>query len=57
MTGGTLTSKTFNSFSEAILFSVYQVPFENTHEIYKVGWTWPRQNKSRQAENDQKPAI
>jgi len=36
LTGGTLTSKTFPTLYEAVMFSVYKVGFMQTHEIYKV---------------------
>ena len=36
MTGGTFTSKTFASFSEAMLFSVYEVATGNVYSIDKV---------------------
>ena len=36
MTGGHLTSKTFKTFSEAMLFSVYKAGFEAVHSIDKV---------------------
>ena len=36
MTGGTLTSKTFATFSEAMIFSAYEAPFQSVHSIDKV---------------------
>ena len=36
MTAGTLTSKTFATFSEAMLFSVYEVASGDVHSIDKV---------------------
>lgn len=36
MTAGTLTSKTFATFSEAMMFSVWQVKSGNVHSIDKV---------------------
>ena len=36
MTGGHLTSRTFNTLSEALLFSVYKAGFESVYSIDKV---------------------
>ena len=36
MTGGTLTSKIFDSLHEAALFSVYEVSYGNFYGIDKV---------------------
>jgi hypothetical protein len=36
LTGGTLVSKTFNTLSEAITFSVYKVGFGQFYGIDKV---------------------
>ena len=36
MSGGTLTSKTFNSLHDAIMFCVYKAGFEAVHEVYKI---------------------
>ena len=36
MTGGTRTSKEFESVSAALQFSVYKVGFGQLHEIYKI---------------------
>ncbi len=36
MTAGTLTSKLFDTLSEALVFSVYSVKSGNVYEIYKV---------------------
>lgn len=37
LTGGTKTSRTFETLSEALRFSVFKVGYCQTHEIYKVG--------------------
>ena len=36
LTGGTLVSKKFVTLSEAIIFSVYKVGFQQFYGIYKV---------------------
>lgn len=36
MTGGILTSKTFATFNEATMFSVYQVSYGNVYGIDKI---------------------
>jgi predicted Fe-Mo cluster-binding NifX family protein len=36
MTGGTLTSKVFETLSEAIRFSVYKIPTGEVQQITKV---------------------